>query len=316
MEKTTVVKVGHAGKNEDVCRHCMHVEPDGVTDLADGFLTREVEPGIFMLTNGNYQSVFITTGKGVVLIDAPKPLMQFIERAVSEVTGESITTLIYSHGHSDHIGGAYLLGRPGLNIIAEERVADFIGQKHDGQRLPPTQTFKEETTLTIGSRTIFLKRDEFHSPEGDLIIFLPDEKVMVAIDIIAPGWVPLLDFDITGNMFLYLSAFDRILSYDFNSFISGHTADIAHRRDLELTKEYVFDVYETVKRIHGGVDLASLLAEERDNEQAGIKRLIEEVTNAAAKEVQGRWLNGPMKGVDLWTESHCRAMLLYVRWSD
>ena len=59
MKKTTIVKVGHAGKNEDVCRHCMHVEPSGVTDLADGFLTREVEPGIFMLTNGNYQSVFL-----------------------------------------------------------------------------------------------------------------------------------------------------------------------------------------------------------------------------------------------------------------
>ncbi|MES2109864.1 MAG: MBL fold metallo-hydrolase [Bacteroidota bacterium] len=316
MEKTNTVKAVHSGKSEDICRHCMHVEPDGVTDLADGFLTREVEPGIFMLTNGNYQSVFITTGNGVVLIDAPKPLMQFIERAVTEVTKEPITTLIYSHGHSDHIGGAYLLARPGLNIIAEERVADFIGQKHDGQRLPPTQTFKEETTLNIGSRIISLKRDEFHSPEGDLIIFLPNEKVMVAIDIIAPGWVPLLDFDITGNMFLYLSAFDRILAYDFKSFISGHTADIAHRGDLELTKEYVFDVYETVKRIHGSIDLASLLAEERDNEQAGIKRLIEEVTAAAAKEIQGRWLNGPLKGVDLWTESHCRAMLLYVRWSD
>lgn len=300
----------------DVCKHCISVEPEGMTDLSRGFLTREVSRGVFMLTNGNYQSLLVTTGEGVVLVDAPEPLVQYIEPAVSDVTDEPIKTLVYSHGHSDHIGGAYLLQRPGLEIIAEERVAKFIADKHDGRRLPPTRVFTDQTTLQIGSRTIDLKRDEFHSPEGDLIIFLPKEKVMMAVDLIAPGWVPLLDFDITANMFVYLGVFDRILSYDFEAFISGHTADVGHRRDVELTKAYAFDVYETVKRVHGEINMKELLAEERDNEQAGIKRLIEEVTAKAAADVKTRWLNGPMKGVDLWTESHCRAMLLYVRWSD
>jgi hypothetical protein len=38
----------------DVCKHCISVEPEGVTDLSRGFLTREAAPGVFMLTNGNY----------------------------------------------------------------------------------------------------------------------------------------------------------------------------------------------------------------------------------------------------------------------
>jgi len=304
--------------HSDVCKHCIkaHLESESVTDLSAGFLTREVAPGIFMLTNGNYQSLFLTTGEGVVLIDAPEPLVKFIAPAISDVTDEPISTLIYSHGHSDHIGGSFLLARPGLEIIAEERVAKFINQKHDGRRLSPTRKFTEQLLFQKGTRTMSLKRDEFHSPEGDLIIHFPKEKVMMAVDFIAPGWVPLLDFDITGNMFVYLNAFDRILAYDFDAFISGHTADIAHRKDIELTKKYAFDVYETVKRIHGQINVAELLAKQRDNEQAGIKMLIGEVTAAATAEVQSRWLNGPMKGVDLWTESHCRAMLLYVRWSD
>lgn len=273
----------------DVCKHCISVEPEGVTDLSRGFLTREVSPGVFMLTNGNYQSLIITTGEGVVLVDAPEPLVQYVEPAVSDVTDEPIKTLIYSHGHSDHIGGAHLLQRPGLEIIAENGVAKFIAEKRDGHRLSPTHVFADQTTLQIGSRRIELKRDEFHSPEGDLIIFMPKEKVMMAVDIIAPGWVPLLDFDITGNMFVYLGAFDRILAYDFETFISGHTADVAHRRDVELTKTYAFDVYETVKRVHGEINMKELLAEERDNEQAGIKRLIEEVTAKAAADVKTRW---------------------------
>jgi hypothetical protein len=140
--------------------------------------------------------------------------------------------------------------------------------------------------------------------------------MLMAVDLLAPGWVPLLDFDITANMFSYLGAFDRVLSHDFDTFVSGHTADVAHRKDVELTKTYAYDVYETVKRIHGAINVAELLERERDNEQAGIKLLIEEVVAKAAAEVSSRWLHGPLRGVDLWTESHCRAMLLYVRWSD
>lgn len=36
----------------DVCKHCISVEPEGMTDLSRGFLTREVSRGVFML-NGN-----------------------------------------------------------------------------------------------------------------------------------------------------------------------------------------------------------------------------------------------------------------------
>ena len=71
-----------------------------------------------------------------------------------------------------------------------------------------------------------------------------------------------------------------------------------------------------MKRIHSEINFEELLAQDRDNEQAGIKLLIDEVTAKATEDVKKRWLKGPMLGVDLWTESHCRAMLLYVRWSD
>ena len=293
-----------------------HVQPDKVTDLRDGFLTREVAPGVFMLSNGNYQSVFFTTSEGVVLFDAPEPLVRFLGPAIAEVTSEPITTLIYSHGHSDHIGGTRLIAEPGTEIIAEERIAEFLVKKKDPRRLIPTRTFSKELTFQKGSRTINLVRDGFHSADGDLLLYLPEEKVLAGIDLLAPGWVPLVDWDGSANMFAYLGAFDRILGYEFDAFISGHTADAARRSDVEITKTYAFDVYETVKRIHGEIDFAELLDQERGNEQAGIKKLIEEVMRRAAAEVLSRWLDGPMKGVDLWAESHCRAMVLYVRWND
>lgn len=58
---------------------------------------------------------------------------------------------------------------------------------------------------------------------GDLLISMPQEKVVVAIDILAPDWVPIMDLDITTDIFGYMNIFDRILGLDFDAFIGGHS---------------------------------------------------------------------------------------------
>jgi glyoxylase-like metal-dependent hydrolase (beta-lactamase superfamily II) len=293
----------------------VHVQPAETTDLSAGFLTRELSPGVFMISNGNYQTLFMTTGEGVVLLDAPLPLIEYLHEAIADVTTEKVTTMIYSHGHTDHIGGAFRMG-DGIEIIAEAGTAEFLREKQDPARPLPTTIYDKETTLHIGNREIRLFRDGFHSADGDTVLYLPNEKVVVAIDLLAHGWVPLLDFDLSENIYSYMGAFDRFLAYDFDSFLSGHTADVASRDDVELTRRYVLDVYATVKRLHDEINTPELLAQHRDSEQAGIKFVIEEVVRRATAELTQRWADGPMKGVDLWTESHTRAMVLYVRWTD
>lgn len=292
------------------------VQDADTTDLSAGFLTRELTPGVFLISNGNYQTLFMTTGEGVVLFDAAPPLVEFLPAAIADVTREHLHTIIYSHGHTDHIGGTHALAVPGVEIVAETGAARFLAEKDDPARPMPTAVFAEKTALRIGARRIELFRDGFHSADGDTVLYLPEDRVLAAIDLLAPGWVPLLDFDITENVFAYMGSFDRFLAYDFDYFISGHTADAAERSDVELTRDYVFDVYRTVKRLHDEINVSELLADHRENEQEGIKRIIDEVTRRGAEEVSGRWLDGPMKGVDLWTESHVRAMVLYVRWTD
>jgi len=41
-------------------------------DPAKGYLVKEVKPGVFVITDGVYQSAFVTTGEGVVVLDAPE----------------------------------------------------------------------------------------------------------------------------------------------------------------------------------------------------------------------------------------------------
>jgi glyoxylase-like metal-dependent hydrolase (beta-lactamase superfamily II) len=75
-------------------------------DQQKGYLVKELRPNVYMITDGAYQSLFVATGSGVILLDAPASFGSNIVQAVAEVTKEPIKEIVYSHSHLDHISGA------------------------------------------------------------------------------------------------------------------------------------------------------------------------------------------------------------------
>ncbi|HXC77752.1 MAG TPA: hypothetical protein VNU19_11930, partial [Candidatus Acidoferrum sp.] len=72
-----------------------------------GYYVGRVERNLYWVTDGTYQSAFLTTSDGVVLFDAPPTIGNNIKRAVDEVASANgvsnkISYLIYSHHHADH----------------------------------------------------------------------------------------------------------------------------------------------------------------------------------------------------------------------
>lgn len=291
-------------------------------DAQKGYLVKQVKPGVFVITDGVYQSAFVTTGKGVILFDAPPSFAGHIVKAVAEVTSEPIKQIVYSHGHVDHIGGAGLILKqfPSLQIVAEEGTAAFLREKQDPKRPLPTHTFKGHRTLILGSMTVELKKGRWHSPEGDLFIYLPGKKFLIAIDTLAAGYVPFMDFDLTMNMHEYLKVFDQLLAYDFEVLVAGHLTYLAGRQDVHITKDYATDVYQTMKRIHDGTDQMAVMSQAAqkyswDNKFAIFRTLLDGMVDQGAKEIQGRWID-KLAGVDVFCASHCRTALVYARWDD
>ena len=90
-------------------------------DPRKGYLVKELKPNTFIITDGGYQSLFVTTGHGVVLFDAPPSFAQHIGQAVAETTKEPIAKLVYSHMHVDHIGGAAQILRQNPGIESRSR---------------------------------------------------------------------------------------------------------------------------------------------------------------------------------------------------
>jgi glyoxylase-like metal-dependent hydrolase (beta-lactamase superfamily II) len=287
-------------------------------DPQQGYAVRLLKPEVYMITEGAYESMFVTTGKGVVLFDAPPSFARYISQAVARTTKEPIVMLVYSHVHVDHIGGAGLILRehPGMAILAEQGTSDFLRDMHDPARPVPTQTFRDQFTLKRGSLTANLTVGHWHSPEGDLFILIPDKKVLMAIDAFSAGATPFLGLDLSENLHEYLKFFDQVRQMDFEVMVPGHHSTAATKEDLQIGKNYVTDVYQTVTRILGE-DHAALKARAQqkyhDNAWAVASVLIHSAVDECAREITGRWIQ-KLEGVDIWAASHCQTALIYAEW--
>ncbi|MCB1052705.1 MAG: MBL fold metallo-hydrolase [Acidobacteria bacterium] len=291
-------------------------------DPAKGYAIQQVKPDIYVLTDGIWQSAAVVTSTGVVLIDAPESFGSHIIQAVREVTDRPIVTLIYSHTHTDHIGGSqHLAGIKNLEIVALESVASFLREQADVRRLIPTKTFTGAYVLQIGGKRIHLAQHmNYHSDEGDLFISIPQDKFLMVIDVLAPGYVPFKNLDLSSNVYQYLKVFDQILAYDFDVFVGGHLTAIGDRQDVLISKEYVQDVYETVARVHANTDMMAVMAGAAkeigwDNKFLLFKVYLDKVVDDSAQELNNRW-SKRLAGVDVWSHSHAAKMLEYVRWDD
>src|SRR5258708_2248726 len=259
-----------------------------------GYAVKNVGGGVYVMSDNGGQSAFLVTDEGVIVFDAPTSFGKSIPLEVSKVTDKPIKMLVYSHSHKDHIGGsAAFKNIKDLKIVALEGVSDFLKEMNDPNRLVPNVTFKSEKTIKLGDKTVELTGHHYHSPEGDLFIYVPEAKCLMEIDSVTSVYAPFQGFDLSPNFHEYLEVFDEILVHKFHTFVGATVTAISTRQDVEITKEFTLDVYNTVKRIHNNMDATAATAEAvktvgPDNEFLLFKVFLDKVADESVKELKPR----------------------------
>lgn len=284
-------------------------------DSQTGLFVVEVKPNLFYVTEGIYQSAFLKTGDGVIVFDAPPSFAHKLPSVIREhAPNEEIKYLIYSHGHGDHIGGASEFRHiDGLNVIAASGLVETITEQVNRGFLAPTITFEESYDLSLGDEVVELKTASFHSEDVDVIVYLPRQKFVIAVDTITPGEAPFMNFGATADVGRYLRFFDEILKYDFDMILSGHVSILGNRHDVLEAREYAFDVNSAVLR---GMETflerfnTTLETFEYRNPNLAYRVAIESVRRECSVEVIDSWKDR-LSVVDVWADSHCQALILY-----
>lgn len=154
---------------------------------ASGYVIEAFGQGAYMITEETYQALIVISDEGVILVDAPAVLSPFIEQALGNLTSLSLTHIVYSHHHSDHIGAASSFAKPGVKILAHEITKNNLQAVEHTARPLPTITFSEDYHLRMGNQTLDLSYEGSNHEPGNIFIYAPPQKMLMVVDMIVPG---------------------------------------------------------------------------------------------------------------------------------
>jgi glyoxylase-like metal-dependent hydrolase (beta-lactamase superfamily II) len=271
-----------------------------------GYYVGRVERNLYWVTDGTYQSAFLTTSDGVVLLDAPPTIGHNIQRAVDEIAdangvSNKVTHLIYSHHHSDHAGASSLLDK-NVARIGHEETRNLLLRDNDPARPAPEETFQEKRTVKTGGERIDLVwHGSNHSPDN-IFIHLPDHDTLMLVDIVNPGWAPVYQSNLTEDVQGYIKAPDTALSYSWKHFIGGHMGRLGTRKDIALHQQYMADIAENSRKALDSVDPTPYFVKNGENTWAALRGYLDAITAAAAKPVIEKY-TGTLAAADVFTAS-------------
>jgi len=226
---------------------------------------RELAPGVYAVVGDTGRGVegrpnagFVVTDEGVVVIDAlasPRQGEQLLQ-AIRGVTDQPVKWLVLTHHHPDHHFGAVVLRKAGARVIAhpdrrslaaeggeDALIADWVRVVGlDAMRGfefadVPDRPVTRVDTLRLGGRAIVITHPGAGHSAGDLLVWLPKERVLFAGDVLVEDGVSMV---VDGNADELLRVLDVVGALHATAVVPGHGA--IPRRPAELigkTREYL-----------------------------------------------------------------------------
>lgn len=282
--------------------------PDGyyepLPDLgAKGYLVKPLAPDVYFFSTGAYNTMFITTSKGVVVIDPIQGKGHLLKKAIREVTDQSPKYMIYSHAHMDHIGDAHLFAKD-VQIIAHIETRKRLERYKDTHRPIPQISFGKNYSLNLGGVQIDLIYPGEGHGKGNIMIHLPGKKILMAVDVATPRSVPFLNFS-TTDIYSQVKGIEQALNLDFDVYVAGHS----HRPGVKEEMLEVLQYYLASKRANKAalkkISFQDVKARSRTRDPG---RLFGEYYQAVAKEcvrsLKKKW-KPRLMGFEAFASGHC-----------
>ncbi|WP_376797547.1 MBL fold metallo-hydrolase [Thermogemmatispora sp.] len=245
----------------------------GLHDLGHDLYAYLQPPGTWGLSNAG----LIVDGQASLLVDTlfdlklTGEMLETMKRAVPAAA--QIGTVVNTHANGDHCYGNQLVAN--AQIIASEQAAIEM-QEDPPERLrsllsqtanlpqlqrflqrafgafdfsditltPPTRTFSGELTLHVGSKEVRLIEVGPAHTRGDILVYVPAERVVFSGDILFIGAHPIMWAGPTAN---WLRACDVILQLDPEIIVPGH-GPVTDRRGVAEVKDYLQYVYDEARK--------------------------------------------------------------------
>jgi glyoxylase-like metal-dependent hydrolase (beta-lactamase superfamily II) len=261
--------------------------PPLARDSAPPFVARRIADGVYVVpgdtgrgSEGRPNAGFIVTSEGVVVVDALASPSEgeALLRTIRSATHQPVAWLVLTHHHPDHHFGAIVFRRAGAKVIAhpDTRVLASEGGRDalaaDWVRVVgadamrgfefadvPDRPVTSADTLQMGGRMIVISHPGAGHSAGDLVVWLPKERVLFAGDILIEDGVTMV---VDGSASELLRSLARIDSLRPRVAVPGHGALPASPTSLVArTRSYIAGLEADMRAaVEKGVPMQRALA--------------------------------------------------------
>ncbi len=212
----------------------------------------EVEPGLYMIGSSMSGNMTAFVGDdGVLIVDSKFEVEN--PRAVEllrTVTDQPIRYVVNTHMHGDHTGGNIPFEGMGADIVATENAR--VRMAATQQMGLPNITFDDHMRLFFSGRVMDLYWFGRGHTDGDLVIHLPEDGIVLTGDLFAghgPGGpVRLIDYAGGGSLVEWSGTLEKVLELDFDRVIPGHSA-LTDRAALEECLDEIVRMQTLVREL-------------------------------------------------------------------
>jgi cyclase len=260
----------------------------GLHKLVDGVYAYLQPRGQWGLNNAG----LIADGGQALLVDtlfdlrSTREMLDAMQQA-EPATAKGIDTLVITHANGDHFYGSELV--KGAQVICTaacaEEMAEAPPQMMDAlmkqapalggfgeflincfgafdfeaiSPLPVTRTFGGRMELRVGDKAVQLIEVGPAHTRGDMIVYLPEDKVVYSADILFIKGTPIMW---AGPVTNWIAACDLMLDLDVEMIVPGH-GPITDKQGVQSIKNYwEFIQSESRKRFEAGLTVEEAAAQ-------------------------------------------------------
>jgi glyoxylase-like metal-dependent hydrolase (beta-lactamase superfamily II) len=231
-------------------------------------------------SEGRANAGFVVTREGVVAIDAQASPVD-AERmlaSIRRVTQQPVKWVILTHHHPDHHFGTIVFKRQGARVMAHPDTHTLSAEGGEDAALAdwsrvvgiqnllgfeyantPDRPVTGTDTLTLGGTAIVVSHTAPGHTPGDLVVWLPAERVLFAGDLLIEDGVSMM---VDGNSSAMLKALGELAGYPAAVVVPGHGRLPGLPAQLEdSTRRYVVALRDSMKaNVERGVPMKQALA--------------------------------------------------------
>jgi cyclase len=177
-------------------------------------------------------------GDGVIAVDAGANagIAADILKTIGETAGKPVRAVIVTHSHADHSGGVRAFVAAGARVICQENAAgqllNYVSQAatNPGDPLagkpgmrPVIESISRRAVLLDGIHNVQLYYPGPAHTAGDLIIYLPTDKILFAGDIASNGRMPYMQSSDVDPL-RWQRALETLAGIPVEKMVPGHGA--------------------------------------------------------------------------------------------